>query len=159
MNETKNITEIQGFSLWIKVPLLILILFMIYISIRLFGTSGFWGIVLGGLLPSFLVFCLLIFSRLTTIIHDTGISFRFFPFQTKQKKIDWKNIKECSIRKYKPIKEYGGWGIRNGMKGKAYNTKGNIGIQIKLKDERSILIGTQQPDKVKGIMDLHYQRF
>ena len=132
---------------------------MIYISIKLYGTSGFIGVVFGGLAPSFLVFCLLIFSRLTTIINDTGILIRFFPFHTKQRKINWEDIKECSIIKYNPIKDYGGWGLRNNLKGKAYNTKGNIGIQIQLNDEKRILVGTQQPDKVKGIINLYYQTF
>ena len=93
MNETKIFTERQGFSVWIKIPLLILVLFMIYTAIKLYGTSGFLGIVFGGLLLSFLVFCLLISSRLTTIINDTGILISFFPFQTKQRKINWENLK------------------------------------------------------------------
>ena len=86
MNETKIFTERQGFSVWIKIPLLILVLFMIYTAIKLYGTSGFWGIVFGGLLPSFLVFCLLISSRLTTIINDTGILISFFSISNKAKK-------------------------------------------------------------------------
>jgi len=159
MNKPNMFVERKGFSIWIKISLLILLLYMIYISTKLYGTSGFLGITFGGIIPCFLVFCLLISSRLTTIINDTGILIKFFPFQTKQKKIDWEDIKECSIRKYQPIKEYGGWGLRNSLNGKAYNTKGNFGIQVKLNDEKNILIGTQQPDKAKRIIGLHCQTF
>jgi hypothetical protein len=50
---------------------------------------------------------------------------------------------------YRPIIDYGGWGVRFGRKGMAYNVSGNIGLLISRKNGKTILIGTQKPDEMK----------
>lgn len=57
---------------------------------------------------------LFIFSRLKSIIDDTGISITFPPFINKLKIFRWDEIEKARIRKYKPIWEYGGWGFAIG---------------------------------------------
>jgi hypothetical protein len=49
-------------------------------------------------------------------------------------------------RTYSPVLEFGGWGIRVGGGGMAYNVSGNEGVQLVLKSGRRVLIGTRQPD-------------
>ena len=57
-------------------------------------------------------------------------------------------IDRFEIREYKPIKEYGGWGMKQGKKGvgKAYSVSGNIGLQLYLTNGKKVLIGTQRRD-------------
>ena len=44
------------------------------------------------------------------------------------------------MRRYR---EYGGWGIRGGLRGtKAYNVSGNRGVELMLADGRTVLIGS-----------------
>ena len=64
-------------------------------------------------------------------------------------------ITEYGVRKYNPIGEYGGWGIkgRGFGKGRAYNVKGNMGLQLRLQDNKKILFGTQRPDALQAAMD------
>ena len=52
-----------------------------------------------------------------------------------------------------PISEYLGWGIRAGSNGKAYNVKGNIGLQLVLKNDKRVLFGTQQPNELQKAID------
>ncbi|MHC4386604.1 MAG: hypothetical protein ACYSUG_06395, partial [Planctomycetota bacterium] len=56
------------------------------------------------------------------------------------------DIETIYPRLYSPIAEYGGWGIRFGKSGGAYNLRGSQGIQLILKNGKNFLIGTQQPD-------------
>jgi hypothetical protein len=49
--------------------------------------------------------------------------------------------------------EYGGWGIRYGRKGRAYNVSGNMGLDLTLKPSKSFLIGTQTPDSIRYAME------
>jgi hypothetical protein len=101
-----------------------------------------------GLIP--LTIILLFFSlRLQTLVKRDGIYVRFSPFVIKYKRIKIGEIKSYEIRKYKPIKEYGGWGIKFGGRkvGKAYNVKGNIGMQLEFTNGKKLLIGTQKPDE------------
>jgi len=94
----------------------------------------------------FIANLILIALKLNTKINKQGIYFQLFPFQFKYNEISWNDVLTIEVRKYKPIREYGGWGYRFSFKnGKAYNISGNMGLQIVLKNGDKILIGTQKP--------------
>lgn len=89
-------------------------------------------------------------AALITIIHEEGINFKFPPFFLNERLIPKDEISQIGVRQYNPILEYGGWGVRIGLgKGKAYNVKGNLGIQLHLKNGKKILIGTQKKDQAE----------
>lgn len=93
------------------------------------------------------IFC---FLRLQTIIKADGIYVRLFPIHFKYRQLPWSSISKCFVRSYKPLAEYGGWGIRYGFTGKAYNISGNKGVQIVFNDNRKLLIGTQKPQEAEA---------
>ena len=113
-----------------------------------------------------LLFIFLISIKLKTRITDTGIYYRFIPFQFKERSIEWHELNDAYIRDYDSFHEYGGWGIRNGSTktGKAINTSAssNKGLQLQFNDARPdgpfgrgklLLIGTRRPDEVQLILD------
>lgn len=92
--------------------------------------------------------------KLSTRIDETGIHYKFFPFHWKYKIIMWNSIDIVYVRTYDAISEYGGWGLKGGVlwkksKGKAINVSGDTGIQIELKNNKKILIGTQKETEAK----------
>lgn len=90
--------------------------------------------------------------NLETEISQEGIRVRFFPFHLKKKFFAWDEIAKAEVREYSPLLEYGGWGIRRGKSGRAYNVKGNIGLQLVLKNGKKVLIGTQKAEELKQIL-------
>ena len=85
-----------------------------------------------------IVFALFFSLKLKTRIDENGIHYRFLPFHFSARLIAWEEIQEINVRKYSPISEYGGWGLKGGVlwnksKGVAYNVGGNMGIQLVLK--------------------------
>ena len=97
-------------------------------------------IILVGLLPILLIY--LFFSiKLITSVDSAGVHYRFAPWQRKTKTIGPDDIQEYRIRKYRPLIEYGGWGVRTGNKkyGRAYNVSGNIGLQFIIKNNKKLL--------------------
>ena len=97
-----------------------------------------------------LITVLVLSCRLDTIIRKDGIYVRFFPFHLKFKHYAWDRLLKAYVRKYSPIGEYGGWGIRFGLsgRGKAFNITGNKGLQLIFKTNKKLLIGTQKPDEM-----------
>lgn len=92
--------------------------------------------------------------KLTTQIGPNGVKARFSSdFFSKEFK--WDEIKQIFIRKYSPVAEYGGWGIRGFGRAKAYNVSGNYGIQIVTRDNKKFLIGTKEPEKVKRVLQYY----
>lgn len=88
-------------------------------------------------------------TKLITQVRTDGIYVTFPPLQTRSTICRWDNIEKLFIRTYNPLAEYGGWGIRYSPNGRAYNTSGNIGLQILFKDGSKLLIGTQQPEALR----------
>ena len=130
-------------QVWIWM-ILILILLILLIPI----ISGVFGVFLNIILLTIgYCFIWLFYSmKLITEIKKDGIQITFTPFTNFI--IPFNKIRSYKIRKYRPILEYGGWGIRFNRTGKAYTVSGKIGLQIELSNGKEILIGTENPDKL-----------
>ena len=77
-------------------------------------------------------------------VSAEGLHFQFFPFHFKSHIIKLEDIDNCKAMQYSPLKEYGGWGIKYGFKGKAYNVSGNKGVKIFLNNGTNIMFGSQK---------------
>ena len=87
-------------------------------------------------------------TNLTTEVRNDGVYFRFFPLHISFRKIGLEDINGFDVQTYRAIRDYGGWGIRYGRKGKAYNVSGNRGVQLRLSNGELILIGSQHPEEM-----------
>ncbi|MEX0291453.1 MAG: DUF6141 family protein [Flavobacteriaceae bacterium] len=97
---------------------------------------------------------LLLILKLRTEIDNRGIHYQFLPFHRNKKSIPWEEMESCRVRTYNAIREYGGWGFRASFgNGKAYNVKGNQGIQIALKNGQKLLLGTQKMKEAAQVID------
>lgn len=84
--------------------------------------------------------------KLSTEVRKTGLYIKFFPLHRKFQKFDFQNLNKYEVTTYSPLKEYGGWGIRYGPKGKAYNVKGKKGLLLYQRNGAKVLIGSQKSD-------------
>lgn len=108
----------------------------------------------------FLLFVLLIFNvHLSSRIDEKGIHIKFFPLHFSFITYTWDQIKSVEFKKYSPILDYGGWGVRISLngKGKAFNVSGSKGIYIQTQDDRKRMIGTQKENEVKAVLE-EYKR-
>ena len=55
---------------------------------------------------------LTVVACLVTEVRDDGIYIRFYPFHRDFQGYLWEDIESFEARTYKPVMEYGGWGIR-----------------------------------------------
>jgi hypothetical protein len=87
-------------------------------------------------------------TNLTTEVHSDGLYIRYFPFHLSFHKIAAAEIRRYEACTYSPIKDYGGWGIRSGSKGNAYNVSGNRGVRLELSNKKHLLVGSQKPEEL-----------
>lgn len=85
--------------------------------------------------------------RLITEVRADGLYIRFYPLRGKL--IAYDAIESCQARSYKPLSEYGGWGIKYGRSGWAYNILGTQGVQLALRNGKRILIGSQRASELE----------
>ncbi len=105
------------------------------------------GVVFGLALPT-----LFYAMNLTTEVRSDGLYYRLSPFHWSFQRIGASDIRNYESVLYRPLRNYGGWGIRYGPSGKAYNVSGNRGVRVELMDGRRILIGSQEPEQLAAAL-------
>jgi len=84
--------------------------------------------------------------RLTTVVDRRGVEVHLWP--VRRRHISFTEIRSVAARDYNPILEYGGWGLRFGSKGWAYNARGRRGVQLELSKGFPVLIGSQRANEL-----------
>ena len=97
-----------------------------------------------GILILIIILILFYFLELRVRVNSQGIHYQFFPLHFRQYVIKKNEIEKIEALKYKPLGDYGGWGIRYAFKGKCYNVKGNLGVKVFLKNGSYVLFGSQK---------------
>jgi hypothetical protein len=84
--------------------------------------------------------------ELITEVRDDALDIRFRGLFVRRA-IPLAEITHFEAKTYRPIRDYGGWGVRRGVAGMAYNVSGNRGVDLRLADGKSLLIGSQRPEE------------
>lgn len=163
--------EIQSFRqkiLWVFLTVICggsILLFGIALYKQIFANVQFGdkplddtSLIIGFILViGFAIFLFWFFSRirLETTIYKDSIQYKFWPFIRENKVIPINAIESINVEKYRPIREYGGWGYRFSMKGRGLclNVSKNIGLRIILKDGFELLLGTQKENELTEIVN------
>lgn len=151
MKEEKEILfkEVQKFSPWLTIPPIIALAVISLIVAAGLGQQSIqtgrkilWILLAPGL-PG-LVVLFFILARLETVVYSDALYVRFFPVHIRYRKFTKEQIVSHLDCRYRPLRDFGGWGIRFGKNGKAYNIKGDRGVQLVFKDGGRLLIGSQR---------------
>jgi hypothetical protein len=94
--------------------------------------------------------------NLTTRVTGDGIELRFAPFPRRV--IPLGEISKVYARQYRPIREYGGWGIKGTFKNRAYNVSGDRGVQLELVNGKRLLIGSQRSEELERVIEARRQQ-
>ncbi|WP_404900463.1 DUF6141 family protein [Priestia filamentosa] len=151
-------------QIWIWIVILAIAVFMWYIFI----TQVIFGISMGDnpapnavLLILWLIFGvafplgLLGFMKLITEVREDGIYIRFAPFHIRYKAFLFKDMVSYTSIKYNSFTRFGGWGIRINFKGEtAYNMGGDQGVELQLNRNKTVVVGSQNPNGVVKAIDL-----
>lgn len=86
----------------------------------------------------------LFFWQLKLVVEVTpdAVVIRYAPFVNRI--IPRATIAHAGTRRYRPLREFGGWGVRGWGGRIAYNVSGNEGAELTLTDGRVVLIGSRQ---------------
>ena len=85
------------------------------------------------------------FQRLHTRVDAEGVHIRYQPFHRKWKTFAWQDITAAEVKRFNPMMDYGGWGIKNG----SYTVQGRMGLLLTFRNRLTVMIGTQKQDALK----------
>jgi hypothetical protein len=88
-------------------------------------------------------------TQLITRVDAIGVHVRFAPWQRRARRIPWEQVHACRVRRYRPLVDLGGWGLRRSFSGRmeGYTTSGDQALELDLGERRSLLIGTWRPEE------------
>ena len=94
---------------------------------------------------------ILFYFKMQTFVNPEKVIVKMFPFGNLR--LPMADIDQAFFRAYSPVREYGGWGVRNTLSGdKAYNVYGKEGVQLVLRDGKRILLGSQRANELAEMM-------
>jgi len=120
-------------------------------SLYVEGASGPGAVI--GLAVVVAALALFAVARLTTEVGDDSVRIRFFPLHLSARRVPLEEIERAEAVEYRPIGEYGGWGIRWTVGGKAYNVSGSEGVRVHRRDASELLIGSQRADELEAAIE------
>jgi hypothetical protein len=109
-------------------------------------TQGFapWAYVGLGLI---LLLLLAVFTtRMHTSVTGEAVTIRYGFLGTTRVPIG--DIVRAEAVVYRPIGDFGGWGLRGMGKRRAINARGNRGVQLTRRDGSTLLVGSQDPRRL-----------
>jgi hypothetical protein len=93
------------------------------------------------------------YLKLIVEVRNDGIHIRYFPIYSRT--VAFKDLRSYEACRYRPIWDYGGWGIRwSSGKGWAYNVSGNRGVRLELAEGKRLLIGSQDPERLAQMIEM-----
>ncbi len=92
------------------------------------------------------------FLELRIKVTEEGLQYQFFPMHLRVYNINKNDIEKIEALKYRPLGDYGGWGIRYSFKGKCYNVKGSLGVKVVFKNGSYILFGSQKHKELEKVL-------
>lgn len=112
------------------------------------GDGGRWIVIAGVLAVSTILVAFLAVARLDVEVYTDRVRVRWFPLADRT--IVLSHVVGVEAVEYRPIWEYGGWGIRGSKRRRAYSMSGNRGVLLSLYDGSTVLIGTDDADRLAG---------
>lgn len=141
--DTASFREVQRFRqpwLWALLA---------FVSIVSVVASGPLGVVVAGAIVAFMWSL-----RLETEVRPDGLYVKFAPFHRSFRHVAWDEMNSFEAVTYRPIRDYGGWGIRWSPGKLAYNVSGAQGVRIDRPDGKELMVGSRRPyDLARAMRD------
>lgn len=107
--------------------------------------------VIGWTVFLWIIYFRLITVRLVTEVRNAEL-FVSLRGLWRARRILLSDIRSAEMISYDPERDYGGYGIRTGRLGKAYVASGQRGVRLKLANGATVVVGSQRPDELAGIL-------
>jgi hypothetical protein len=85
--------------------------------------------------------------KLVTEVRDDGL-FICFVWLWPERTIPWDQIRSVEVRTYRPVRDFGGWGVRWAPRGIVYHARGNRGARLVLASGERVLVGSLRADEL-----------
>ncbi len=147
---TADFRETQGLPGWVAYVAIAIILLasVIVFAAAPAGSRGAPVLAVGFSIA--LVALLISRVRMHTALNDTALNIQ--AFWLVRRSFALSDIAAAAAIRYRPLRDYGGWGIPWSRQGTAYTMRGNAGVQLVLTGGKRVLIGSDRAETLAAAM-------
>ena len=91
-----------------------------------------------------------LFMCLDVEVRSDHLFIAFGPVHLVRKRIRYSDIESVEGVTYRPIREFGGWGIRPGRGKTAWTIRGNKAVIVTMRSGKEIYVGSRTPQRLAG---------
>ena len=85
--------------------------------------------------------------KMTTEVTPSELRVWFGWIPTYRRAVSIASIQRVEVVRYRPLREYGGWGIRVRRNGdRILTARGNLAVRLEMTDGTALLLGSQRPE-------------
>lgn len=92
------------------------------------------------------VVVLALFGRMTTDVRPDGLVVTYGFVPVYRKRFRYEDIADLRPERYRPLREFGGWGIRGWGNHRALSIKGDLGLRLYLRSGQVWMLGSSDPE-------------
>jgi hypothetical protein len=114
--------------------------------------AGTWVVLAAVAFPA-AIWAWLLSMTLITEVRPEGLYVRF-KMLWPERIIPNSQIVKVEAKRYRPILDYGGWGVRGVAPVIAFNVSGNRGVLLSMSNGQYLMVGSQRPDQLATALQL-----
>lgn len=104
------------------------------IAMAVLGAIGLLHLVVGGL---------------TVRVLDDGLVLHLGSLPLVKTTVSFDDIASLTSVRYRPIRDFGGWGVRFSGNRRAWTARGDRAVELTLSDDRRLLVGSDHPHRLE----------
>ncbi len=90
-----------------------------------------------------------LFTRLDVEVRTDRLFIAFGPIHLIRKRIAFADIESVRGLTYRPLREFGGWGIRPRGSKTAWTIRGNQAVKVTLQSGKAVYVGSRFPQRLE----------
>ena len=87
-------------------------------------------------------------ARLRVRVRPDGLFLHLGEVQLLRRSVAFEEIERVEVVRYRPLREFGGWGIRGWGRKKAWSMRGDRAVRLHLTGGRLLYVGSDTPDRL-----------
>ncbi len=100
----------------------------------------------------------LLFGRLDVEVHTDSLCIAFGPLGLVRTRIPFAEIQSLQSLTYRPLRDFGGWGLRLRGRRTAWTIRGNRALCVHLRSGRQIHVGSRFPQRLEERVQMAWHR-
>jgi hypothetical protein len=141
-------TDVQS-PLYLKVLVVVIPLILFLSAALQAANQPLWSVVL---MVALGILFLMMFGGLRTTVTRDAVTVHFGTPGIRVLKLAVSDIEQVTVRPFRPLAEFGGYGIRVGRTSTGYFLKGGSGVELVPRSGRRRLIGSDEPHRLAEVI-------